>query len=486
MLFNSFAFLLFFLPVAFALDAVLHRQGRPRAAMAMLVAASLFFYAWWNPAYLPLLLASILFNHGVAGRMHAAPATRRRWLVLGVGGNLAAIAWFKYAGFLAGTAVALFGLDWPVPDLVLPLAISFFTFQQIAYLVDIQRGRAPRYDLLRYALFVTFFPQLIAGPIVRHDETVPQFGRSRTRAQVEEDLAVGASFFAVGLFKKVILADTLAGLATPVFAAAAFGDVPAAAPAWGAALAYTFQLYFDFSGYCDMAIGAARIFGIRLPANFDSPYQATSIIDFWRRWHMTLSRFLRDDLYIPLGGNRKGTSRRYANLMITMLLGGLWHGAGWTFVLWGGLHGLYLAIDHGWRALRPPAPGGGSPAGRTLGWFLTFLAVVVAWVLFRAEGLPAATAVYRGMLGANGLGSLAAGSVAWLAAAFAIGLGLPNSQQWMRDFDPVLGPVRPARGALADRLRFAPTRGWATVVALLGLYAFTHLTRVSEFLYFQF
>jgi D-alanyl-lipoteichoic acid acyltransferase DltB (MBOAT superfamily) len=298
---------------------------------------------------------------------------------------------------------------------------------------------------------------------------------------------VGTSLFVLGLFKKVVIADTLATFATPVFDAAARGAAPDLAAAWVGALAYTFQLYFDFSGYTDMAIGGARLFGIRLPANFDSPYRATSIIDFWRRWHRTLSRFLRDYLYIPLGGNRKGRARRYVNLMITMLLGGLWHGAGWTFVLWGGLHGLLLMLNHGWRALRPPRPDGPRGAGRVLAGAATFFAVVAAWVLFRAPDLDAALGVYAGMLGAHGPGPRpAAGTLAWIAFAAAIAFGLPNSQQWMADEDPVLDGVRPARGPLADRLRWRPTAGWALAVALLAIVALTHLTRVSEFLYFQF
>jgi D-alanyl-lipoteichoic acid acyltransferase DltB (MBOAT superfamily) len=360
--------------------------------------------------------------------------------------------------------------------------------------VDVARGQAAHYDPLRYTLFVTFFPQLIAGPIVRHQETIPQLGLARDRKLVGEDLAVGVSILLVGLFKKVVLADTLAHWVTPVFDGAALGASPGAAEAWGAALSYTFQLYFDFSGYCDMAIGSARMFGVKLPANFESPYRATNIIDFWRRWHMTLSRFLRDYLYIPLGGSRRGVARRYVNLMITMLLGGLWHGAGWTFVLWGGLHGLLLVVNHGWRAWtgfspsdRPRAP------AAVASWCVTFAGVVFAWVLFRAETLPAALRIYEGMLGVHGPGGESpswggAEQLAWLAAALSIVLFLPTSQRWMAEWRPILrhGDHADPEPARSLPLRWRPTAGWAVAVGVLGLVALTRLTRVSEFLYFQF
>ena len=289
--------------------------------------------------------------------------------------------------------------------IVLPLAISFFTLQQITYLVDANSGETKEYNFLHYCLFVTFFPQLIAGPIVHHREMLPQFEQSSAYRFVQSNFASGTAIFLLGLFKKVVLADGVAVYATPVFNAAEAGAVLTFFEAWTGATAYTFQLYFDFSGYSDMAIGIARMFNINLPLNFNSPYKAVNITEFWRRWHMTLSRFLRDYLYIPLGGNRKGKTRRHVNLMITMLLGGLWHGAGWTFVAWGALHGFYLVVNHSWHALRRalnPNPRSYGIAGQALAWLITMNAVVVAWVFFRAESFNGAIAILEGMAGMNG------------------------------------------------------------------------------------
>ncbi len=265
-------------------------------------------------------------------------------LVVGIAFNLGTLGYFKYFNFFVETANVVFNAGFNFDEIILPLAISFFTFQQITFLVDAYRGKACDYNFLHYALFVTFFPQLIAGPIVHHAEMMPQFLKRKTGGLSNASIAVGGSIFLLGLFKKVVLADNVAAYATPVFAAASAGQELTLIESWGGVLAYTFQLYFDFSGYSDMAIGLARMFGIVLPLNFNSPYKAASIIDFWRRWHMTLSRFLRDYVYFPLGGSLRGRMKRHINLMITMLLGGLWHGAGWTFVVWGGLHGIYLMI----------------------------------------------------------------------------------------------------------------------------------------------
>ncbi|MDT8264981.1 MBOAT family O-acyltransferase, partial [Roseomonas sp. DSM 102946] len=269
----------------------------------------------------------------------------------------------------------------------------FYTFVQIAYLVDCGRGRSEAYGLLDYALFVTFFPHLIAGPIVHHHELIPQFRAPRTFRFRSEDAAAGLALFVTGLVKKMLLADPVSALATPVFAGAA---QPGMAEAWMAVLAFSLGLYFDFSAYSDMAIGLARIFGIRFPHNFNSPYKALSISDFWRRWHMTLSRFLRDYVYIPLGGNRQGPARRHLNLVLTMLLGGLWHGAGWTFLVWGALHGGYLVVNHLWN-------GTGRRLSPLAARALTLLAVMFAWVFFAAPGLAEAGSVLSGMAGARGL-----------------------------------------------------------------------------------
>ena len=475
MLFNSFEFIAVFLPCVFGGYALANRWGRRELGLGWLVAASLFFYGWWNPLYVPLLVGSMLANYAL-GRGLARPSAGRGWLTVGVAGNLTLLGWFKYADFLAHNLMSL-GLPVQPPGIVLPLAISFFTFQQIAYLVDARRGLAKEPSLLHYALFVTFFPQLIAGPIVHHADMLPQFLDRHRRAVSAENVARGVAIFVVGLFKKVVLADTVAAWASPVFNAAAAGALPDAADAWGGALAYTLQIYFDFSGYTDMAIGAAWLFGIRLPENFAAPYRSTSIIDFWRTWHMTLSRFLRDYLYIPLGGNRHGTARRYLNLWLTMLLGGLWHGAGWTFVVWGALHGLYLSINHAWNLVCERIPGWSRVPASVRGWIgggVTLLAVIVAWVFFRAAHFSAAGAMLAGGVGLHGPTALGFDDplrFVALAALFVLVWTLPTTASWMHE---------------AGRLRFAPSVGWAGALAAALVVVLWHSGNVSEFIYFQF
>lgn len=498
MLFNSYEFLIGFLPASLLIYFLLGRRGAGPAAVGFLAAASLFFYGWWNPRYLLLLAGSIVFNFLVGRRLSASPVPARgdrAMLWLGVAGNLSLLGTFKYAGFLSANLNAFAGLSLPIPQIILPLGISFFTFTQIAYLVDAWRKEVREYRFLHYALFVTFFPHLLAGPILHHAEVMPQFARRETFRISAENFSVGLSIFAIGLFKKVVLADGCTEFVTPVFAAAHGGLSIGGLAAWGGALAYTFQLYFDFSGYSDMALGLARLFGIVFPANFNSPYKATSIIDFWRRWHMTLSRFLRDYLYIPLGGGRCAPLRRHANLMATMLLGGLWHGAGWTFVAWGALHGGYLVINHGWRSFSArhlaglPIPAG---LARWLARLLTFCVVVVAWVFFRAESLEAALSILQGMAGLNGFARREANwgggqEIRWLLLMFLVAWGLPNVQQIFHRHRPAIetypGEVAPPRW---QRLTWRPNRGWAGLTAVLFVAALINLTRVSEFLYYQF
>jgi len=394
MLFNSHVFLFLFLPCCLVAYHVAARLGAP-AKVWLLVGASLWFYAGWDARYLPLLLASIAFNFGIGRGLSQASSTdaRRRFLLaLGIGANLALLVWYKYAAFLLEVAT---GSPRDPSAEVLPLGISFYTFTQIAFLVDSYRGRADEPRPGQYAAFVTFFPHLIAGPILHHHEIIPQF---RREGGLRSDwLAPGLALFSLGLAKKVLIADPFGAIARPVFQAYSIGTQGlSGGDAWTGALAYTLQLYFDFSAYSDMAVGLGLMFGIWLPLNFDSPYQAESIVDFWRRWHMTLSRYLRDYVYVPLGGNRHGTARRYLNLALTMCIGGLWHGAGWTFLCWGALHGAFLLVNHAWRALR-----GNAAAGfleRRAGQALTFLAVVVAWVFFRSTSLAAAMQMLRDML----------------------------------------------------------------------------------------
>lgn len=498
MLFNSYEFLFGFLPAGLLIYFLLGRRGSGLAAIGSLVAASLFFYGWWNPLYLPLLAGSIAFNFLVGRRLSANPVPARgdrAMLWLGIAGNLALLGYFKYAGFFGTNLNAIAGLTLPVPHIVLPLGISFFSFTQIAYLVDAYRKEVREYRFANYALFVTFFPHLLAGPILHHAEVMPQFARRETFRVSAENFAVGLTIFAIGLFKKVVLADGCVEYVTPVFAAAHGGQAIGGLAAWGAALGYTFQLYFDFSGYSDMALGLARLFGIVFPANFNSPYKATSIIDFWRRWHMTLSRFLRDYLYIPLGGGRCGPLRRHANLMVTMLLGGLWHGAGWTFVAWGALHGGYLIVNYGWRAFRqrhlaglaiPPG------IGRWLARLLTFSVVLVAWVFFRAESMTAAASILHAMTGASGFSRHEAHwgggqEIKWLLLMFIVAWGLPNVQQMLHRYRPAIetypGEIAAPRWR---RLTWQPSAAWALLTAVLLVAALINLTHVSEFLYYQF
>lgn len=483
MLFNSYTFILAFLPATLLLFFLIARANHGAARLFLLL-ASFAFYAWWSFEYGLLIVATIVINYAFgltiqrlseAGHRHA-----RLLLAVAIGSNLLLLGYFKYRNFFIDNINTLTGMDWPLSPLVLPLAISFHTFQQIAYLVDSYRRKVEQPTLTDYALFVLFFPQLIAGPIVHHYQILPQFKGSRFFTFNSDSFAAGLSFFVMGLAKKVLLADPLASVADPIFDGAA-DDAPALSQAWVGVLAYTLGLYFDFSGYSDMAVGLARMFGLRLPYNFNSPYKATSIIDFWRRWHITLSLWLRDYLYVPLGGNRHGKVRRYANLMVTMLLGGLWHGAAWNFVFWGLLHGLYLVINHGWLALQANLERGRSIAlPPPVAWLLTFTAVAFAWVFFRSTTAQHAFAMVEGMIGVHGLhdSALAAvlgpGKAMLLAAALAIVLLMPNTQQLVDGSD--------------DRtwLRWRPTMAWAGAITGLLLASLTQMSAVREFIYFQF
>lgn len=483
MLFNTYEFMFGYLPMVLGSFFAIARW-RHRAAAIWLALASLFFYGWWNPKFVTLLLASIAFNY-LAG-VYIGRSTQPRAKVLLIAAlavNLSLLAAFKYANFFINT-VNDAGGQLPALNVVLPLGISFFTFTQIAFLVDVYRGLTREFDFIHYVLFVTWFPHLIAGPVLHHKQMMPQFAQQATYRINGEAICVGLTLFAIGLAKKVMLADQFAWYANPVFNSAATGGQPALVDAWIGALAYTFQLYFDFSGYSDMAVGLSRMFNVRLPLNFDSPYKAASIIDFWRRWHMTLSKFLRDYLYVPLGGNRKGALRRHVNLLITMLLGGLWHGAGWTFVLWGGLHGVYLIVNHAYRWLTGSSGRARNALTHACAILITFIAVVVAWVPFRADSMAAAAAVWRGMAGANGLTSgvpVTMGEIGWLLLGLLIAWLLPNSQQWLARFKPAWDEVT-AHPYLAWR----PTPRHAIMVgALLGI-SLVSLNRVSQFLYFEF
>jgi len=387
-LFNSVEYIFIFLPIVFFIYYYLNEKRLLTASKAFLVFASLFFYSWWNVAYLPLILISMLFNYTIGNSfVKNKNISNKSILIFGVIANLSLLGYFKYADFFIENINQVSNNDISLLHLALPLAISFFTFQQIAYLVDSYRGETKEYDFLNYAIFVTFFPQLIAGPIVHHKEMMPQFANIKNKVKNYKNIATGLFIFSMGLFKKVIIADHFAKVANMGYQNTEILNI---AEAWATSLSYTFQLYFDFSGYTDMAIGAALLFNIKLPINFNSPYKALSIQDFWRRWHMTLSRFLRDYIYIPLGGNRKGNISTYYNLMATFILGGLWHGAGWTFIFWGFLHGFALIVHRSWNTL-------GFKMNKILAWFITFNFINLTWVFFRAENFSSATELIKNM-----------------------------------------------------------------------------------------
>lgn len=507
MLFNSYEFLFVFLPISLAGFFVLARIGT-RFAAAWLGLASLGFYGFWNPKFVALLLASIATNFafGVLIGRQRAMRDAKPLLTIAVCANLALLFYFKYANFFLDNVNTLSGWELNIGTVVLPLGISFFTFTQIAFLVDTYRGKADEADFINYLLFVTFFPHLIAGPVLHHGQMMPQFRKVETYRWNPQDVAKGAAIFIIGLAKKVLIADSLAEYATPVFNAVAQGQKLQFLEAWVGALAYTLQLYFDFSGYSDMAVGLALMFGIRIPINFNSPYKAASIIEFWRRWHITLSTFLRDYLYIPLGGSRRGELRRFLNLFVTMVLGGLWHGANWTFVVWGALHGALLMANHGLHVVGirlDRVQGLWSMPLHVVATALTFILVVYAWVFFRSDSIGNAWSIVQSMTLVHGISvtpTLAAhwpqilseggffpatrlagsSAVPLIAAGLTIVFFLPNSQElvletkqrWCRFI------LRRADGEFG--LRAGLALGCVLAVSIWSL------TRASEFLYFQF
>ena len=494
MLFNSYEFIFGFLPLAFLGFLVLARTGMPSLVQGWLVICSLFFYGWWNYKYLALILVSILCNY-LLGLLisHSRNRVRKLWLTLGVCFNLCLIGFFKYADFFISTTNIILETDFNLLHVILPLAISFFTFQQIAYLVDRYQDIEFEREIsfLEYILFVAFFPQLIAGPIVHHSQVVPQFRQPAFVRFRLDNLSIGLTIFFFGLFKKVVIADGFSKWATPAFSMVDGGGVLTFQEAWLGAMAYTFQLYFDFSGYSDMAIGLGRIFGIKLPVNFYSPYKAESIIEFWRRWHMTLSRFLRDYLYFPLGGNRKGKQRRYINLMITMLLGGLWHGASWTFVFWGGLHGAYLCINHAWHACKrhcklPKWPG---LVTRPMAVLVTFIAVVIGWVFFRAETFSGALIMLQSMFGVlpvdpghQALYRHPDRAFWWVAGGCLVVWFMPNVMQLFDRIKPTIDVLPEYKG----RILWYPNIIWLIILLVVVYKTVGSLPHISEFIYFRF
>jgi len=543
LLFNSYEFIFVFLPLTLAGFFVLGLRSR-NLALGWIVAASIGFYAWWRPLNVIIIAPSIIINF-MLGRWllrlvedDARAVLARMVLLLGIAFNIAFLGYFKYVNFLATAANDVLGTDFVLARIVLPLGISFITFQKIAFLIDVHGRRVASFSLPRYCLFVLFFPQLIAGPIVHYREMMPQFEQAGCRWS-KEHMAVGLSLFVLGLFKKVVLADGIAEHVSPIYEGAAGGAEVTLIPAWIAAVGFTLQIYFDFSGYSDMALGLARFFGIRLPANFDSPLKATNIIDFWLRWHMTLTRFLTAYLYNPLAlwltrrrmakglpgvGGRRTSLGAFLQLLagptlLTMFVSGLWHGAGYLFLLWGLLHGVYLSVCHAWRLYGPKTSWSKERYERLMrptGFVITFLSVAVAMILFRSTDANAARELLQGMAGLNGislpeqvlvqLGPMKeplsgfveasadmsardlAVAVAWMGVLLATALLLPNSLQLMGRYGPALG-VRPEPAARPSYIRsfdWAPTVAWALVLSSLAAASVLRLGGKSEFLYWQF
>lgn len=508
MLFNSYAFIFIYLPIVLGGFFLVGRFNK-MAAGAWLALASLFFYGWWSPQFILLLIGSICFNY-CAGYVlsHTAAKTHKLILGLAISANLICLGFFKYTNFFISSIDSL-GAHIELLEIVLPVGISFYTFTQIAFLVDAYRGIAREYNFVHYLLFVTWFPHLIAGPVLHHSQMMPQFANPQTFRPNAESISVGLTFFAIGLFKKVVIADNLAIYADSLFNLSGPNASPMLISAWAGSLAYTLQLYFDFSGYCDMAIGLSRMFNIKLPLNFDSPYKAQNIIEFWRRWHMTLSHFLRDYLYFPLGGNRKGPSRRQINLMVTMLLGGLWHGAGWTFVLWGAMHGLFLVINHAWQSLSGRFINADSRLKKVFSVGLTFILVVFAWVPFRAPDISTTLSIWQGMIGLNGISvhpsllaiipeSFASGFLfkgfvpelqvntvslfQWITVGLFIVWAMPNTQQILSNYAPAWDKVKPGQYLINWR----PTKAFGFVTGLVFAVSVLLFQKNSPFLYFQF
>jgi len=493
MLFNSYTFLLVFLPLALAPFLTLSDRIGRNWLEWWIIACSLTFYSWFDVSNTAIITLSVLFNYLVAKAIHAHHTHKttekgpKLYFLLGVIINLAVLCYYKYTNFFLRDILSLFGLQFETYEIALPLGISFFTFQQIIFLKDLMQRDVTLFSFRKYLFCVTFFPHLIAGPIIKYKHILTQLYSRAFFTFSPVYFATGFTWLTLGLFKKVLIADSLAPYANQAFQAVASGNIIPVISSWTGCLAYTFQIYFDFSGYSDMAIGLGLLFKIELPVNFNSPYKATSIVDFWRRWHITLSWFLRECLYIPLGGNRKGRTRQYLNLLVTMLLAGLWHGAGWTFVIWGGIHGLLLIATHAFepkeRAIKPYA--------LAFGRLFTFFLVCLAWVPFRAADLEAMNTFYKSMFAIGGdsiIGVFDPRATLYLAGCFLVAWFLPNTQQIMCRFKPCIENYLSGHTTWAVPSFFVwrPTSTYAILTALIFCYIVTSLGSNAEFLYFQF
>lgn len=480
MLFNSYVFLLIFFPIVFAGYYLLLKLKNKSIAKIFFVIANLYFYSYWNIKYLPIILSSIAINFTMASILNKLENLRlkRAFLTIGIIFNIGLLGYYKYFDFFITNINTVFSANISLLNLALPLAISFFTFQQIAYLVDTYREGTKEYTLLDYAFFVTFFPHLIAGPIVHHREIIDQLHDGSNYKIKTDNLASGLYIFAIGLFKKVIIADTFAEWAN-----LGYNNIGALTmfDSWITTLAYTFQLYFDFSGYCDMAIGLGLLFNIKLPINFNSPYKALDIQDFWRRWHMTLGRFFTHYLYIPLGGSRKGDIRTYFNTFFIFFVSGIWHGAGWTFVIWGIMHGIASMINRFWKGLNFKLP-------KFIAWLITFLFVHIAWVYFRSPDLQTANIMLKKMFSLQGF-HFPAGMTAFFNERLGTHF-IPGTYYFdlklTSIFIVALAIVILARNSIERLNSFKPSYRAAAFISLITVIALLYLNRVSEFLYFQF
>lgn len=454
MLFQTFSFALIFLPLLLA--AYYSLASNESARQLVLLAGSLTFYGWWDARFIPLLVAQVTLTWLVSKSSNEGRS--RLAIVIGVCLNMLSLVTFKYLDFLLASIEAAAGITLPRANIVLPIGISFFSFQLISYLVDLSRGHAPIYPFRQFALFVMVFPHLIAGPIVRHNELIPQFAEDPRRPGLDRRLGMGMILFALGFTKKVFVADPLARIVDPLFLASAsltFGE------AWTAALGFSFQLFLDFSAYTEMAIGIALMFGLVLPENFNRPYIAIDIQEFWRRWHISLSTFIRDYLYIPLGGSRNGRLRYVAATFGTMGLCGLWHGAGWTFIAWGVWHGVGLIVCHAWRSLRTPLP-------QAVAWAVTILFVVFGWVLFRSREFGSAVAIWQSMVGSNGVSGTLEG-IELIAAGAVFSAAVPSAHtlidRWLVNWRPL---------------------ALATVGIAAAAFVYAGRSDALQFIYFQF
>jgi alginate O-acetyltransferase complex protein AlgI len=522
MLFNSYEFIFAFLPVVLAVFFVLGRASRVWA-LRWVIAASLFFYGWWRPLNVLIIAPSVLINFLLARLLQRLNKEGRRGsanvvLLVGLAFNVAFLGYFKYSNFLVGAINDAFGTQMILARIILPLGISFITFQKIAFLIDVHAGRIESFTLQDYCLFVLFIPQLIAGPIVHYREMIPQFQAASCRFD-GDNVSVGLTLFAFGLFKKVFIADSIAPLVRPIYEQAAAGTSIGLLSAWVAAVGFTLQIYFDFSGYTDMALGIGRMFGILLPPNFNSPLRASSIIDFWLRWHMTLTRFLTAYVYNPLAlwltrrraarglpgfSGKNGSLGAFAELLmfptlLTMFVSGVWHGAGYTFIVWGMLHGFYLTVNHGWRLVGPKLFRDKSQYERFMqpaGFVLTFVCVAASMVIFRSPTLKTATDLLHSMMGLHGIGlsqlrdiSLGRTRIAfWIAAPAFVALLCPNTLQIMSRYQPALGwnPSPHDGETVKTDLLWQPSLVWACGVSVIATIAILYIGGQSEFLYWQF